>query len=165
MPAESSSTHYPEHLPHGPYLDKSFPDVYQALNATNAQVLKHYRAVDLPADLVELVLVRVSQINSCPACLSVHVPKALRAGASQAKIDVLAAWRESEGFSSAERAALDLAETITLLPAGERKAAAPLQAMEVFTEDQVAALEWAIILINTYNRVSIFSGHPPLSNL
>ena len=34
-------------------------------------------------------------------------------------------------------------------------------ATEVFSPEQVAALEWAIILINSYNRISIGSGHPP----
>lgn len=161
-PEQSSSPRYPETLPHGPYLDKYFPDVYRALNAASATLRTVYPEVDLPDALIELVSVRASQLNGCPACLSIHIPKALRVGVPQATIDVLAAWRETDRFSPAERAALELTEAITLLPAGERHADTPLKALEIFAEEQVAALEWAVIMINTYNRLSIFSGHPPL---
>lgn len=161
-PEDTSSVSYPATLPGGPYLDKFFPEVYSALGKVNGQLKKVYADVDLSADLLELALVRASQLNGCSACLSIHVPRARRAGVSQTKLDVLASWRETDAFSPHERAALELAETITLMPPGVRKADAPLKAMEIFTEEQVAALEWAIIMINTYNRISIFSGHPPL---
>ena len=148
---------------HGPYLDKSFPQIAKAQNNVVTQLKKVYPEVDLGRDLIELAMVRVSQINGCGACLSVHVPAARRAGVPQNKLDVLPAWRELDGyFSEQEYAALELAEEITLLPAGRRHADAPLRAMKVFAEEQVAALEWAIIHINTYNRISIFSGHPPV---
>lgn len=164
-PEDTSSSSYPERLEHGPYLDKFFPEVYSALGKTNGQLKKVYQDVDLSADLIELALVRASQLNGCSACLSIHVPRARRAGVSQNKLDVLASWRETDAFSPYERAALELAETITLMPAGVRKADAPVKAMEIFTEEQVAALTWAIIMINTYNRISIFSGHPPVTEL
>lgn len=164
-PEQTESRSYPEELPHGPYLDKFFPDVYKALGRVNVELRRVYREVDLSDDLLELALVRASQLNGCTACLSVHVPRALKAGVSQEKVDVLASWRETDAFSPAERAALDLAETMTLMPAGIRKAEAPLKAMEIFAEEQVAALEWAIIMINSYNRLSIFSGHPPATKI
>lgn len=164
-PKDTASSSYPEKLPHGPYLDRFFPEVYSALGKVNGQLRRVYKDVDLPPELLELALVRASQLNGCTACLSVHVPRARRAGVSQEKLDVLASWRETDAFTPHERAALDLAETMTTMPAGVRKSAAPLKTMEIFTEEQVAALEWAIILINTYNRISIFSGHEPSTEI
>lgn len=164
-PEETSSPSYPQRMDHGPYLDKFFPDVYSALGKANSQLKRIYQDVDLSPDLIEIALVRASQLNGCSACLSIHVPRARRAGVSQNKLDVLASWRETDAFTPHERAALDLAETITLMPAGTRKADAPVKAMEIFTEEQVAALTWAIIMINAYNRISIFSGHPPASEI
>ena len=148
---------------HGPYLDKFYPQVAKAQNNVITQLKKVYPEVDLGRDLVELCMVRVSQINGCAACLSVHVPAARKAGVHQNKLDVLPAWREiPDYFTEQEYAALELAEEITTLPPGRRHADAAVRACEFFAEEQVAALEWAIIHINTYNRISIMSGHPPV---
>ena len=35
------------------------------------------------------------------------------------------------------------------------------RALRTLSEEQFTALEWAIITINAFNRVSIASGHPP----
>ncbi len=63
------------------------------------------RRLSIPHDLQELIKLRVSQINGCAFCLDVHAPKARKAGVSQQKLDVLAAWRESTAFSAREQAA------------------------------------------------------------
>ncbi|GAB3945044.1 carboxymuconolactone decarboxylase family protein [Corynebacterium tapiri] len=148
---------------HGPYLDKIFPDLYSALGKVNGQVKRLIKEVDLDPALVELALVRASQINGCAACLSIHVPRARRLGVAETKLDILPSWRETDVFNLEERTALELAEHITLMPAGVRKADAAVDALQVFAEEQVAVLEWAIVMINSYNRLSIMSGHPPLS--
>lgn len=149
---------------HGPYLDKFFPDVYKAMLVPGDLLEKIYPEVDLEPELVELVLVRVSQMNRCAMCLSVHVPKARKAGVSQRKLDLLPAWREARGvFSDRERAALGLAEVLTDLPHDRNNSEAAIKACDVFAEEQVAALEWAIVRINAFNRISIASGHPPLN--
>ncbi len=149
---------------HGPYLDKFFPELYRAMLTPGKMLKDIYPDVDLDPSLIELLMVRVSQLNRCATCLSVHVPEARKAGVSQRKLDILPAWREAgELFSTAERAALDLAETLTLLPEGQQNSQAAVTACQVFAEEQVAALEWAIIRINAFNRISIASGHPPLT--
>lgn len=146
-----------------PYLDKFYPDVYRALNDVNRKLRMIYPDVDLPLSLIELVSVRVSQINGCGTCLSIHVPAARKAGVPENKLDALPAWRMVNEFTEQEKAALDLAETLTTLPQGRDNSRAGAIACDVFAEEQVAALEWAIIMINAYNRISIASGHPLLS--
>lgn len=149
--------------PHGPYLDKFFPELYKAMLAPGKILKDIYPDVDLDPQLIELVLVRVSQINRCATCLSIHVPQARREGVSQRKLDILPAWRDAgDLYNTFERAALELAETLTLLPEGQQNSQAAVTACQVFAEEQVAALEWAIIRINAFNRISIASGHPPL---
>ncbi|QGU08046.1 Carboxymuconolactone decarboxylase family protein [Corynebacterium occultum] len=147
--------------PHPPYIDKFFPEPYKAMLNVTKTLRKIYPDVDLGEDLIELINVRVSQINGCGTCLSLHVPQALKAGVPQWKLDVLAAWRMVEDFSKQERAALELAESLTLLQEGKGHTAG-LKACEVFAEEQVAALEWAIVTINAFNRISIASVHPLL---
>ncbi|MGO1948113.1 MAG: carboxymuconolactone decarboxylase family protein [Mycobacteriaceae bacterium] len=126
-----------------------------------------YDAADLPGSLIELVNVRVSQINGCPTCLSVHVPAARKAGVEQSELDLLPSWRHDASgvFNPAQRAALGLAEALTEPQPGSGRPTvedAVAAALGEFTGEQVAALEWAIILINAYNRISIGSGHPPV---
>lgn len=145
--------------PHPPYIDKFFPEPYKAMLNVTKTLRQIYPEVDLPDSLIELINVRVSQINGCGTCLSIHVPKALKAGVPQWQLDVLASWQMVTDFSERERAALELAESLTLLQEGKGHSAA-LTAGEVFAEEQVAALEWAIITINAFNRISIASKHP-----
>lgn len=147
--------------PHPPYIDKFFPEPYKALLDVTAKLRKIYPEVDLPTSLIELVNVRVSQINACGTCLSMHIPQALRAGVPEWQLDALPAWRMVYEFDEKERAALELAESLTLLGEGKGHTAG-LAACEVFAEEQVAALEWAIVMINAFNRVSIASAHPLL---
>jgi AhpD family alkylhydroperoxidase len=114
-----------------------------------------------------LVNVRVSQINGCPTCLSIHLPAARRAGVSELTLDLLPSWRQDESghFTGEQRAALSLAEALTEPQPGTGRTSvdtAVSDAWAEFTEEQVSALEWAIVLINAYNRISIGSGHPPV---
>lgn len=111
--------------------------------------------------LLELVNVRVSQLNGCAACLASHVPAARKAGISQRRLDLLPSWREIDAFGDLERAALRVAETLTRLDDVDERAAAISAASEHFDDDQLAALEWTIVLINAFNRVSIGSHHQP----
>lgn len=144
-----------------PYLDKFYPDVYKSLSQVSRQLRVLYPDVDLPLSLIELINVRVSQINGCGTCLSIHVPAARKAGVPEHKLDALAAWRMTDNeYTEQERAALELAETLTVLPKDRDNSQAGAIACDVFAEEQVAALEWAIIMINAFNRVSIASGHP-----
>ena len=164
MTESRSSSKAGKRSEHGPYLDKFFPEVYKAMLAPGQLLEKIYPEVDLEPELIELVLTRVSQMNRCATCLSIHVPAARKAGVPQRKLDLLPAWREARGvFDDREQAALELAETLTELPQGERNSQAAITACEVFAEEQVAALEWAIVSINAFNRLSVASGHPPLN--
>ncbi|WP_124054599.1 carboxymuconolactone decarboxylase family protein [Arcanobacterium ihumii] len=143
------------------YLDKAFPQVYEALNKASEVSKQVSREVGLDGALTELAIIRASQLNRCSTCLSVHIPRGLKAGLPQQKIDLLPSWRESRGvYSDEEMAAIELAETITLLPEGKKNGDAGRRACEVFSREQVAALEWSIIMINAYNRISIMSEHP-----
>src|SRR5262249_60788480 len=72
----------------------------------------------LPAVLVDLVYLRVSQINNCAYCLDMHTRDLLKKGVKIEKLALLQAWREAGNlFDARERAALAWAATVTPLPA------------------------------------------------
>ncbi|MBN4665239.1 carboxymuconolactone decarboxylase family protein [Pandoraea nosoerga] len=133
-----------------PY-SKLSPDAYQGLAATK----KALQSSSLGKPLVELVYLRVSQINGCAFCLEMHA-KALRAdGMPDAKIDSLAGWRVSSHYTERERAAL--AWTEALVSVAETHAPdevyEPLRAH--FTDAEVSDLSFAIALMSAFNRLAI----------
>jgi len=104
---------------------------------------------------IELMFMRVSQINGCAYCLDMH-GKALReSGVDNAKLDQLAGWRVSHAFSDRERAALEWADSVTLIAA----TGAPDSAFEAlqthFSEAEIADLTFAISIMSAFNRLAI----------
>ncbi|MBD0711557.1 MULTISPECIES: carboxymuconolactone decarboxylase family protein [unclassified Streptomyces] len=145
---------------HRIYLDKQNPAAYQALVRTADAVRATAAEAGLDRVLVELVNLRVSQLNGCAYCLDVHTRAALRAGETTRRLGVLPAWRETELFTPRERAALALAEATTHPADGLAQDRAYAEARTVLDEDELSAVIWVAIAINAFNRVSILSRHP-----
>ena len=111
---------------------------------------------NLPAMLVNLVYLRVSQINGCAYCLDMHMRDLLKSGVKIEKLALLQAWEEAGNlFDARERAALAWAETVTRVA----DTGVPDQAYEaargVFEERELVDLTIAIGLMNMYNRMAI----------
>ncbi|BCG27207.1 alkyl hydroperoxide reductase AhpD [Pseudomonas tohonis] len=133
-----------------PYYQLS-PEAYQGLAATK----KALEASSLGAGLIELVYLRISQINGCAFCLEMH-SKALRArGEEQARLDALAGWRVSGLYSEKERAALEWAESLTRLEASGAPDSAFEPLRSLFSEAQIADLSFAVALMNAFNRLAV----------
>ncbi|MFE0643829.1 carboxymuconolactone decarboxylase family protein [Streptomyces sp. NPDC058877] len=142
------------------YVDKQSPEPYRALLQTARSVRATADAAGLDRILVELVNVRVSQINGCAYCLDVHTRAALRSGETHRRLGVLAAWRDTELFTERERAALGLAEATTDPADARAQDRAYADARRSLTDDEISAVIWVAIAINAFNRVSILSKHP-----
>jgi len=106
--------------------------------------------------LVDLVYLRVSQINNCAFCLDMHTRDLLKRGVPVEKLALLQAWREAgDLFDAREQAALAWAESVTrvadtAVPDSDFEAA-----RDVFEERELVDLTIAIGLMNTYNRMAI----------
>jgi len=106
--------------------------------------------------LIDLVYLRVSQINGCAYCLDIHARDLSRKGVSVQKLALIQAWHEAGPlFSERERAALAWSEAVTRVadthvPDEDFEAAAA-----VFSEKELADLTMAIGLMNAFNRVAI----------
>lgn len=142
------------------YLDKQSPAAYRELLRTADAVRATAAEAGLDRVLVELVNLRVSQLNGCASCLDVHTRAALRAGETNRRLGVLAAWRDTELFTPRERAALALAEATTHPSDALAQERAYADARAVLDDDQLSAVLWVAITINAFNRVSILSKHP-----
>ncbi|MFI6722843.1 carboxymuconolactone decarboxylase family protein [Streptomyces sp. R-74717] len=112
---------------------------------------------------LELVGLRVSQINGCTFCVEGHVRNARKAGESDERLFAVSAWREAPYFTDAERAALALAEASTRL--SDRSDPVPDDiwnaAADHFTEKELSALVLSIGLTNLFNRINVTTKQPP----
>ena len=120
----------------------------------------------LDAVLVDLVYLRISQINGCAYCLDMHTRDLIKKGVEIEKLALVQAWQEAGNlFSDRERAALAWAETVTRVAETAIPAEAYSAASAVFTEKELVDLTIAIGLMNTYNRLAIGFRRPPQAAL
>ncbi|MEN3306147.1 MAG: hypothetical protein V7603_2349 [Micromonosporaceae bacterium] len=110
----------------------------------------------VPEATLELVHLRVSQLNGCSACVDSGARSARKAGESEERLWALSAWREAPYFTDAERAALALAEAATRL--SDRADPVPDEvwqpAVRHYGEEQLAALILMIAVTNLFNRLN-----------
>ena len=117
---------------------------------------------DLSPVLVDLVYLRVSQINNCAYCLDMHTRDLLKKGVKIEKLALVQAWREGgDLFDLRERAALAWAESVTLVAQTGVPDAAYEVVRAVFNERELVDLTIAISLMNTYNRMAISFRNTP----
>ncbi|MEX3985340.1 carboxymuconolactone decarboxylase family protein [Paraburkholderia sp. EG287A] len=127
------------------------PEAYRGFAATKVALEKS----SLGKELIELVWLRMSQINGCAYCLEMHA-KVLRAGGvPDGKLDSLSGWHVSEYFAERERAALAWTEALTHVDQTHApdKDYEPLKAH--FSDVEISDLCFAIALMSAFNRLAI----------
>ncbi len=105
--------------------------------------------------LLELIKLRVSQINGCVFCVDTHCKDALKAGESQRRLNAVAVWHEAPFFTDPERAALAWAEAVTLLSETHAPEDLYQDVLKYFSDKEAVDLTMAIITINAWNRLAV----------
>ena len=142
------------------YLDKAEPEIFAAMSGVSKQISEAARGAGVSEQLLELVNLRVSQINGCAYCLDVHHRKAVRLGEDPRRLAVLQEWQETELFDDVESAALELAECITRIPEPADRQEVETFARAGLGDAAYAVIAWAVVSMNAFNRISITSHHP-----
>lgn len=141
---------------------------YNAVSPTGMKALGavygYVRQSGLSSRLIDLVYLRVSQINGCAYCIDAHSRDLLKAGLPVEHLVLVAMWPEAGTiFGEQEKAALAWAEAVTRL--GDR--GVPDNAYEAaaaaFDEKQLADLTIAISLMNAYNRMATSFRATPMA--
>ena len=131
---------------------KASPEGYRAFGG----VYVHVQKSGLPAELINLVYLRVSQINGCAYCIDMHTRDLLKSGIAVEKLVLVPVWRDAAAlFTPRESAALAWAETVTRvaetgIPQVDYDAAAA-----EFGDRELADLSYAIGLMNAFNRFGV----------
>lgn len=105
----------------------------------------------LPRALLELVRIRVSQLNGCGYCLDMHTKDARAAGEDEQRLYLLSAWREALVYTPVERTALEWAEAVARIEGGVPDALYE-RALAAFGEEGLVALTAATVAIGSWNR-------------
>jgi len=133
-----------------PYYELS-PAVYNAL----VQAKTALENSTLETTLMELVYLRVSQINGCAFCLEMHSKALRKSGVPQNKLDALAGWRVSHHFDDRERAALEWAESVTDIARTHAEDDVYQPLLKYFSAAESSDLTFAIGLMNCFNRLAV----------
>lgn len=130
--------------------EKTAPGVIAALS----QLGKAIDESGLEKSLTELIKLRASQMNGCAFCLQFHLNLARKIELPQHKIDLLAAWRDTEIYSARERAALAWTEALTLMSQQHIATEVYAELAASFSPTEIAFLTAAIGAINAWNRIA-----------
>ena len=128
------------------------PEIYKTLVKYDTQI---YTESSLDKELIELIKIKVSQLNGCAFCIDMHSKQALALGASNRKLLLLNAFEEASLFSQEEKAALKWAEGLTFIKGIGAKEQYYQALKEYFSDKEIVDLTYLIGLINVWNRLAI----------
>ena len=131
---------------------KASPEGYKAFGAVYSTLLKG----SLPKELIDLVYLRVSQINGCAFCIDMHSRDLLKSGLSVEKLVLVPVWHEAGAvFTARERVALSWAESVTRVSETGVPDEQYAAAIAEFSEQELTDLTYAVSLMNAFNRFGV----------
>jgi len=110
--------------------------------------------------LVDLVLLRVSQINGCAYCIDMHWRDLIKQDIDARHLNAVAGWREAPFFSERERAALRWAELVTATPHSDASDEEFARLRPLFSDVEIAELGFAVAAINAWNLLNVSFRNP-----
>ncbi|WP_206956418.1 carboxymuconolactone decarboxylase family protein [Trinickia acidisoli] len=130
----------------------AFRNLYQLSTGLRRDLLGHR--------LVDLVLLRVSQINGCAYCIDMHWRDLIKLGADPRHLNAVTGWREAPFFDERERAALEWSELVTGVPYTDPSDEAFVRLREQFTDEEIAELGFVIATITAWNVLNVSFRNP-----
>ncbi len=103
--------------------------------------------------LLELLRLRVAQLNHCAYCLDMHHKKLKHLGESDLRLSSVCVWEETPYFDEKEVAALQFADELTTLSNGSPLASTFSALEKHFSKPEICYLTLAIAHINTWTRL------------
>lgn len=110
--------------------------------------------------LVELVLLRVSQINGCGVCVDMHWRALIKSDAQPRHLNALPGWREAPFFSERERAALQWAEAVNAIPHSQPSDEDFATLKQHFSDNEITELSYALVAIRGWNMLNVSLRNP-----
>src|SRR5262249_19930302 len=130
---------------------QKFPDALKGMYQLEHYI--HHSGLEEP--LVHLIKMRASQINGCAYCLDMHSKDARALGETEQRLYVLDAWEEAPFYSERERTTVALTDAVTKISETHAPDNVWERAKSQFNEQELTALLFTIMTINSWNRLAI----------
>jgi AhpD family alkylhydroperoxidase len=131
----------------------SFAELPKGIFKTMLQVEELINNSGLDRKLLELLRLRVSQINKCAYCIDMHYKEAKHKGETEQRLYSVSVWKETDYYSEIEKVALEFTEAITQTQNDEMNDNLFEKMAAHFSKDDIAILTLAIAQINSWNRL------------
>lgn len=138
-----------------------FPHVPEDLMAVMMQVENYVNSCGFSTRLLELLRLRVSQINGCAYCIDMHHKEAVAAGEEPLRLYSLSVWRDTDFYDAKEQAALAWCEAITIIHGNNIPDNLFAEMQRHFNDTEITHLTLAITQINSWTRLAKSFGFPP----
>jgi len=122
---------------------------------------KYLHQCGLEEKLLDLIKLRVSQVNGCAYCIDMHWKDLRALGESEQRLYGLGAWEESPYYNERERAALAWAEAVTNVKETHAPDDVYERTRQHFNEKELADLTLAVAAINSWSRLAIAARSVP----
>jgi AhpD family alkylhydroperoxidase len=139
---------------------KVAPGIYEAMDALD----RYLGQASIDEGLLNLIRLRVSQMNGCAYCIDSHWKDLRKAGDTEQRLAALDAWRETPYYSERERAALAWSEAVARIDQGHAPDAVLEETRRQFSEREICDLTLAVATISAWNRLSIAARLVPSSD-
>jgi len=120
---------------------------------------KYTKTTNIDRKIRELIKIRASQINGCAYCLNMHTSEARKMGETEQRLYCISAWNDCTFYTDAEKAALELTESVTLISNKGVSDELYNRIRKHFSEKEYVDLVILINQINSWNRISIAMGN------
>lgn len=107
----------------------------------------------IESELLELIRLRVAQINGCAYCVDMHHKELKHLGETDLRLSSLCVWQETPYFSEKERAVLFFSENLTQIIGNTITDEMIGVLSNFFSKQQIAYLSLAVSQINTWTRL------------
>ncbi len=137
-------------------IDQIIPEVYKPIMELEQYLAKS----ELTKTQIHYIKIRASQINNCAYCINMHTKEALKSEISEQNLFLISSWRETDIFSEEEQLLFKITEEITLLSEKGLTDETYKEALQFFTEKQLAQIIIIISVINVWNRIAVSTKKP-----
>ena len=131
----------------------SYPEVPKGMFDKMLAVEEYIDNSPLSLFLMEMVRLRVAQINGCAYCVDQHHKELNNLGEIELRLSSLCVWEETPYYSEKERAVLSFTEALTKVSEGPISADIYNPLTDYFSKEEIAYLTLAISQINTWTRL------------
>ncbi|WP_052467105.1 carboxymuconolactone decarboxylase family protein [Psychroserpens damuponensis] len=114
---------------------------------------KYLKESTLDFQLLELMRLRVAQINKCTYCIDMHYKELRHKGETELRLSTISVWNNTSFFTEKERVVLKFTEALTELSEKDISDDIFNALTKYFNTEEICNITFAVSQINTWTRL------------